>query len=55
LEIVGNTYFQESDLRGGCLCNPHRFLARRGRYSEAFRKKDEENIETCINPMDSGM
>jgi outer membrane protein insertion porin family len=44
LEIRGNTYFREEDLRERMFIQPASFLMRRGRYSEAFRKKDQENI-----------
>src|SRR6185437_724530 len=44
LNIAGNHYFQEDDLRERMFMTPATFLSRRGRYSEAFRKKDEENI-----------
>ena len=44
LAIAGNRYFREEDLRERMFMMPAAFLLGRGRYSEAFRKKDEENI-----------
>ena len=44
LAIVGDKYFSEDDLRERMFMQPASFSLRRGRYSEAFRKKDEENI-----------
>jgi outer membrane protein assembly complex protein YaeT len=44
LIITGNQYFHEEDIRERMFMTPATFLLRRGRYSEAFRKKDEENI-----------
>ena len=44
LEITGAGYFQEEDLRERIFMQPATFMLRNGRYSEAFRKKDEENI-----------
>ena len=44
LEITGNRYFSEDDLRERMFMAPATFTMRRGRYSEAFREKDEENI-----------
>jgi outer membrane protein assembly complex protein YaeT len=44
LKIVGNKYFSEENIRERMYMMPAAFLSRRGRYSEAFRKKDEENI-----------
>jgi outer membrane protein assembly factor BamA len=44
LSITGNRYFREEDIRERMFMTPATFLSRRGRYSEAFRKKDEENI-----------
>jgi outer membrane protein assembly complex protein YaeT len=44
LKIAGNKYFSEDDIRERMYMAPASFLMRRGRYSEAFRKKDEENI-----------
>jgi outer membrane protein assembly complex protein YaeT len=44
LKIAGNRYFSEDDIRERMYMTPAAFLSRRGRYSEAFRKKDEENI-----------
>jgi outer membrane protein assembly complex protein YaeT len=44
ISITGNRFFNEDDLRERMFMTPAAFLSRRGRYSEAFRKKDEENI-----------
>jgi len=45
LEIVGGQYFSKDDLRERMFLQPAGTLTmRHGRYSEAFRKKDEENI-----------
>ena len=44
VELVGNKYFREETLRERMFLEPATFYLRRGRYSEAFRKKDEENI-----------
>ncbi len=44
LEIQGRKYFREDDIRERMFITPAGFLLGRGRYSEAFRKKDEENI-----------
>ena len=44
LDITGNKYFSEDDLLERMFMAPATFTMRRGRYSEAFRKKDEENI-----------
>lgn len=44
--LTGYRYFSEEDLRERMFLQPAGFLTlRHGRYSEAFRKKDEENIE----------
>jgi outer membrane protein assembly complex protein YaeT len=43
--IAGNNYFREEDLRERMFMTPATLLMRSGRYSEAFRSKDEENIE----------
>ena len=45
LELVGNKYFDEETLRERMFLEPASFFLRHGRYSEAFRKKDEENIQ----------
>jgi len=42
--ITGNKYFDEEDIRERMFMQPASFRVRRGRYSEAFRRKDEENI-----------
>ena len=42
--IVGNKYFDTDDIRERMFIQPASFPLRRGRYSEAFRLKDEENI-----------
>jgi len=44
LGIVGEKYFAEEDLRERMFMQTSSLALRRGRYSEAFRKKDEENI-----------
>jgi outer membrane protein assembly complex protein YaeT len=44
LKIAGNKYFSEDVIRERMYMMPAAFLSRRGRYSEAFRKKDEESI-----------
>jgi len=44
LAIAGNKYFREEDLRERMFMTPAAFFFGRGRYSEAFRKKDEENL-----------
>jgi outer membrane protein insertion porin family len=44
LAITGHRYFSEDDLRERMFMQTGSFLARRGRYSEAFRKKDQESI-----------
>ena len=44
LEITGDKYFSEEDIRERMFMAPATFTLRRGRFSEAFRKKDEENI-----------
>jgi len=44
LEITGNRYFSTDDIRDRMLMQPASFNLRHGRYSEAFRRKDEENI-----------
>lgn len=43
--ITGGEYFDEQTFRERMFLQPGTFVARRGRYSEAFRKKDQENIE----------
>jgi outer membrane protein assembly complex protein YaeT len=44
VSIAGNRYFKSSDIRERMFMAPVAFNLRRGRYSEAFRRKDEENI-----------
>jgi outer membrane protein insertion porin family len=44
LVITGNTYFDEKTIRERMFMAPASFTLRRGRYSDAFRRKDEENI-----------
>ena len=44
LQITGNKYFTTSDIRERMLIEPASFNLRHGRYSEAARRKDEENI-----------
>jgi len=43
--ITGNDYFSTEDIKERMFMQPASFNLRRGRYSEAFRRKDEENIE----------
>lgn len=45
VQIIGNKYFDEETIRERMYLEPASFYLRRGRYSEAFRKKDEQNIE----------
>ncbi len=42
--IQGNRYFDTDTIRERMFLEPATLLRRHGRYSEAFRKKDEENI-----------
>lgn len=42
--ISGNKYFDEDVIRERMFMQPASFRLRHGRYSEAFRRKDEENI-----------
>lgn len=42
--IVGSKYFHSGDIRDRMFMQPSSFTLRRGRYSEAFRRKDEETI-----------
>jgi outer membrane protein insertion porin family len=42
--LTGNKYFDTSDIRERMFMQPASFRTRHGRYSEAFRRKDEENI-----------
>ena len=44
VSIIGAKYFSLSTLRERMFMQPAAFNLRRGRYSEAFRRKDEENI-----------
>ncbi|HYI93857.1 MAG TPA: BamA/TamA family outer membrane protein [Bryobacteraceae bacterium] len=44
LTLTGANYFREEDLRERMFMQAASFTLRNGRYSEAFRKKDEENI-----------
>lgn len=44
VSVTGNKYFSTSDIRERMFLQPAAFNIRRGRYSEAFRRKDEENI-----------
>ena len=44
ITLTGNSYFREEDLRERMFMQPATLTMRHGRYSEAFRKKDEENI-----------
>jgi outer membrane protein assembly complex protein YaeT len=42
--IVGNKYFTADDIRDRMFMQPASFTMRHGRYSEAFRRKDEATI-----------
>lgn len=42
--IAGNRYFTTDDIRERMFMQPAALNMRHGRYSEAFRRKDEENI-----------
>jgi outer membrane protein insertion porin family len=42
--ISGNKYFDEETIRERMFMEPASFRMRHGRYSEAFRRKDEENV-----------
>ncbi len=44
VSISGNKFFDEDTIRERMFMQPTAFNLRRGRYSEAFRRKDEENI-----------
>jgi outer membrane protein assembly factor BamA len=44
VSVTGNKYFDQETLRQRMFLEPASWFMRRGRYSEAFRKKDEENI-----------
>jgi len=44
LSIVGNQYFDTNTIRERMFLEPASFRLRHGRYSEVFRRKDEENI-----------
>ena len=44
VEIAGNKYFNAETIRERMFLEPASFRLRHGRYSEAFRRKDEENI-----------
>lgn len=44
VDIYGNTYFLDETLRERMFLQPKSLLLRYGRYSEGFRKKDEEAI-----------
>jgi outer membrane protein insertion porin family len=45
LNLSGNKYFDNDTLRERMFIEPASFRVRRGRYSEAFLRKDEENIK----------
>ncbi len=49
VDIAGNKYFRTEDLRERMFLQPASFRMRHGRYSEAFRKKDAENIENLYH------
>ena len=44
VSVVGNKYFNTDTIRERMFMQPATFNLRRGRYSEAFQRKDEENI-----------
>ena len=44
LVISGDKYFDDESIRERMFMQPASFRMRHGRYSEAFRRKDEENI-----------
>jgi outer membrane protein insertion porin family len=44
VSIAGNKYFTTDTIRERMFIQPAAFNMRRGRYSEAFQRKDEENI-----------
>ena len=44
VSLTGNKYFHDDTLRERMFLQPASFNLRHGRYSEAFRRKDEENI-----------
>ena len=44
LSIAGNKYFDTGTIRERMFMEPASFRLRHGRYSEVFRRKDEENI-----------
>ncbi len=44
LEVQGNKYFSTETIRERMFLEPSSFRFRHGRYSEAMKKKDEENI-----------
>jgi outer membrane protein assembly complex protein YaeT len=46
LDIRGNRYFKTDDIRQRLFMRPASFTFRHGRFSEAFRRKDEENIKS---------
>ena len=50
LSIVGNKYFDTGTLRERMFMEPASFRLRHGRYSEVFRRKDEENINDLYHP-----
>jgi len=45
LAIAGNSYFRKDAILERMFMSPASFNLRHGRYSEAFRRKDEENIK----------
>jgi outer membrane protein insertion porin family len=44
LEIAGNRYFDSDTIRERMFMQPKGFLLGHGQYSDAFRRKDEENV-----------
>ena len=45
VEITGSNYFEDDTLRERMFLRPKSIVLRYGRYSESFRKKDEEALE----------
>lgn len=44
VDIAGNRYFDTDSIRERMFMEPASFRLRHGRYSEAFQRKDEENV-----------
>ncbi len=47
--VTGNKYFDTDTIRERMFMEPASFRLRHGRYSEAFRRKDEENIDNLYH------